>query len=98
MTGGSESVSDCANTTSTQSFVARNVPVGKVLGADIAKLPSPASTVSGVVAAGFQRLLQGHDAPATLTVTPLPGVSMFPLSSIARLRIVIAPATAGDQS
>ena len=57
-------------------------------------LKSPASMVAGVVTAGFQ-MLHGH---MTVTDVPLPGVSMLPLSSVARLRSATAPMPAACQA
>src|SRR5262245_38930022 len=50
-------------------------------------LASPASATGGAVVAEFQRL----HGQVRVTVTPLDGTSMFPLSSMPRLLIVIAP-------
>src|SRR5882757_1086929 len=56
-------------------------------------LPSPLSTVVGALDE-FQ-ILQGQVAGTILTLTPLPGVSMLPLSSTARLKSVIEPTVLG---
>src|ERR1700761_9459097 len=56
-------------------------------------LPSPLSRAAGAVDE-FQ-ILQGQVTGTTLTLTPLPGVSMLPLSSTARLKSVIEPAALG---
>src|SRR6185295_17256573 len=47
---------------------------------------------------GFHRLVHGQAPTTTGTVTPAPGASRLPLSSIARLRIVAVPSAPGDQS
>src|SRR4051812_38092847 len=47
---------------------------------------------------GFHRLGHGQAPTTTDTVTPAPADSRLPLSSTARLRIVAAPRTPGDQS
>ena len=51
-------------------------------------LASPESLTAGT-AAEFQRLEHGQLPPPTVTVTPEPGASTLPLSSIARLRMVM---------
>src|SRR5438876_9677352 len=60
-------------------------------------LPSAALGTVGV-AAGLHRLVHGHVPTTTVTLTPAPADSRLPLSSTARLRIVTAPSTLGDQS
>src|SRR5258705_1609566 len=47
---------------------------------------------------GFHRLVQGQLPAMIATVTPLLATSGLPLSSNARLRIVVTPITPGDQS
>jgi len=62
--------------------------------------PSSTELVSGSVPAGVAvpgQIEHGQVAGElpTVTVTPAPGVCMFALSSVARLRIVIEPAVDG---
>src|SRR4051812_47815530 len=59
-------------------------------------LASPASMIAGVAAA-FHRLEHGQLPLLTVTVIPGPAISMLPLSSIARLRIVDGPGPPGSQ-
>src|SRR5262249_22016976 len=73
------------------------MPVMKPFWSDLNLTPtltlalSGAEATAGVGLAG--QIVQGHapPAPLTVTVTPAPGVSRFPLSSTARLLIVTCP-------
>src|SRR5882672_10661199 len=49
-------------------------------------------------AEGFQTLVHGQSPVTMLTVTPMPGDSTLPLSSMARVRIVADPTAPGCQS
>src|SRR5208283_3221207 len=57
--------------------------------------PSPLSTSTGV-AVEFQPS-QGQSCAATVTALPAEGVSIFPLSSVARESMVAEPSTVGVQ-
>src|SRR5262252_806811 len=59
---------------------------------------SSAALGTAGVALGCQRLVHGQFADSIDTVTPAPGTSRLPLSSVPRTLIVAGPGTTGVQS